>query len=408
MILDYSNPFSPFARMVASFPLAKEVYKRQHEFNRDFNSIIGAYPIDVVLRDMLGAMTGDDWSRIHRLFSAGFSHQFVQQVTDNVFLPEAFKWVKELSTKQDKFDPTAECGRFALSMMERIIYGDQFFQDPMWATRMDAILNLRLSLFADAQPSLLTKFAFYRHLPTALNRNIAKFCKDWAQFNVEYMSKYGDDLTSATILGPYKAMQAGKISEREFLDTLDELIFTNIELLGAVCSWCLIHLAQNSEVQTRLRGEIVAQDEANLWNYATESNTFLDMCIKESGRISPVLPFSVPEFLSEDVDVEGFRVKAGSGISVDYVSINRDEMRFGANVAAYRPERFEKLDLRMSEVLIFGPGPRKCLGYRYANRIMSSLVVAFIRDHEIVARDEIRRGPLPLNFPVTALSISNI
>jgi cytochrome P450 len=392
--------------MVTTLPLAKEVYKRQLEFERDFDRVMGTYPLNVVLRNMLGSQSGEDWSRVRRQFSAGFSHQFVQQVTDNVFLPEAFKWVKELSSKQDKFDPNQECGKFALSMMERIIYGDQFFQDPIWASRMDEIVKLRLGLVTDAQASVLTKFAFYRHLPTALNRNIAKFCKDWAHFNMEYMSTYGDDLTSATILGPYKAMKAGELTQREYLDTLDELIFTNIEALGSVCSWCLIHLAQNSDVQSRLRAEILAQGETSLWSYANEPNTFLDMCIKESSRVSPVLPFSFPEFLSEDIDIDGFCVKAGSAIAVDYVSINREESRFGANVAAYRPERFEKLDPRTSEVLIFGPGPRKCLGYRYASRIVASIAVAFVCDHELAAPDEIVRPPGLLNFPVTTLSIS--
>lgn len=78
----------------------------------------------------------------------------------------------------------------------------------------------------------------------------------------------------------------------QFLETMDELLFTNIDVTSTVLAFLLINIAANQTFQSLLRDEIAAkqsQPSYNLSDYVLEKNSLLHYAAMESVRMSPAL-----------------------------------------------------------------------------------------------------------------------
>jgi len=98
----------------------------------------------------------------------------------------------------------------------------------------------------------------------------------------------------------YKAVEYGEISEEELIQTIDEMLFANLDVTIGGLSWNLMFLAAYPNEQARLRAEISKQREesgSNFYNYILNSSSFLACCISESSRLRPLAAFSVPQAL---------------------------------------------------------------------------------------------------------------
>ncbi|KAI2474201.1 hypothetical protein C4B38_000269 [Diabrotica virgifera virgifera] len=142
------------------------------------------------------------------------------------------------------------------------------------------------------------------------------------------------------------------------------------DTLNTLLSFTLYELALHESVQTRLRQEI----QENIKKYGgityegMQDNKYLDMCIKESMRKYPPIPF-VDRVPISDYQFEGSGLKLESDkmtVVIPFLAIHRDEKYF-PNPESYDPERFA--EETVSEGLIyfpFGEGPRACIGRRLA------------------------------------------
>lgn len=102
---------------------------------------------------------------------------------------------------------------------------------------------------------------------------------------------------------------------------------------------------------------------------------YLDACIKEAGRLSPLffdpmereVPASGP-----GIEISGVYVPPGSIVAVNQHALNRDPSVWGDAVEEYRPERWidaedEHAVQRMEKAnLAFGKGRRVCMGQHIA------------------------------------------
>ncbi|CAG9838968.1 unnamed protein product [Diabrotica balteata] len=138
------------------------------------------------------------------------------------------------------------------------------------------------------------------------------------------------------------------------------------DTLNTLFSFTLYELAVSEYIQTRLRKDI----QENIKKYGgityegMQDNKYLDMCIKESMRKYPPIPFldRVPisdyQFEGSDLKLEGDKIT----VLIPSFAINRDEKYF-PNSELYDPERF--LEETVPECYIpFGEGPRACIGRR--------------------------------------------
>ncbi|KAL9121383.1 MAG: hypothetical protein Q9187_002057 [Circinaria calcarea] len=141
----------------------------------------------------------------------------------------------------------------------------------------------------------------------------------------------------------YEAVDRGTISEELLLQTLDEMLFANLDVTMGGISWNLVSLASNPRVQERLRLEISEQNEktkesSGVRDYLLSSSTYLAACVLESSRLKPLAAFSVPQSAPTDRTLNGFRIPAGTNFIVDSYALNSANPIWQPDPSTYPPK----------------------------------------------------------------------
>lgn len=115
---------------------------------------------------------------------------------------------------------------------------------------------------------------------------------------------------------------------------------------------------------------------------------YLEAIVKETFRLHPSTPLSLPRMASESCEINGYSIPEGSTLLVNVWAIARDPKAW-ADPLEFRPERFlpggerPNADVRGNdfEVIPFGAGRRICaglsLGLRMVQLLTATLVHAF-------------------------------
>jgi len=183
------------------------------------------------------------------------------------------------------------------------------------------------------------------------------------------------------------------------------------ETTAATMSFLLLELAVNSDIQKRVRTEIVeALDKHNgeLNNETIKDLTYLEMVISETLRKYPIAfgllrectqTYQVPE---SDLVIE-----KGVKVVVPVYSLHHDPKYF-PDPDRFDPERFSpenKHKILQGTYLPFGDGPRICIGYRFAMMEMKYGFCKILPKYEFTVGEqtkypvEFRKSGAPLLAP---------
>lgn len=157
----------------------------------------------------------------------------------------------------------------------------------------------------------------------------------------------------------------------------------------------LFELARDKRVQDKLRKEIMdAEVTGKLTLDAMADLRYLDQVVYEALRLNPPTPFLIKK-CTADCEMpltrdgrEVITVTEGTSISIPLFDIQRDPDNF-KDPLEFIPERFDeehggvKAFKDKGCLLIFGMGPRECLGKRFAMMQMKSAIVEIIRSYEV-------------------------
>ena len=174
------------------------------------------------------------------------------------------------------------------------------------------------------------------------------------------------------------------------------LLIAAVDTTSGVINWCLVHLAHNPDKQAILRREVMEVLQGGpLTTELLPRLPYLRACIRESHRLTPALPFPTMKRISQDLEVAGHRVPAGTMIGFDLMSIQNDPEVVGSDAAEFRPERWlpeavaarkgtpaEVLDHRLLAAP-FSAGARMCPGSRVANQEVLALIAQVLQDWEL-------------------------
>ncbi|KAJ6570988.1 cytochrome P450 monooxygenase [Mycena vulgaris] len=159
-------------------------------------------------------------------------------------------------------------------------------------------------------------------------------------------------------------------------------------------STCAIiyHLAANPEKQTKLQAELDEQlgteDETVATGDQVKRLPYLDACINEALRIHSTSALGLPRIVPDGGLVIGGRAfPAGTVLSVPSYTIHRDPDVWGADVEAFRPERWFEEDRKDAIQRAFNPfsvGPRACVGRNLASLELQIIVASILRRFHFV------------------------
>ncbi|KAF4636129.1 hypothetical protein G7Y89_g1953 [Cudoniella acicularis] len=344
-----------------------------------------------ILGQCVGLISGAKWKAVKTAVEIPFIHQNIRNHVSSVqrHTKEYFKVLEgKGNLSKRKLDPVADIKMLPFWIIVDIIYGGL---SPGMEAQLCKLAPQREELFKFVIHGGLTRFWFSRLLPLKANKELKAFKHDWKAFN-DSAYRHALELGIKTpFVSMHHAIERGEISEDQLLQTLDEMIFANLDVTMGGISWNLVFLAANPHIQDQLRDEIGEQrslaaiDVEKFNNYLVSSSSLLAACVLESARLKPLAAFSVPQAAPTDRIIDGYRIPALTNFLVDTCALNITNPFWGPDSTIYRPGRF--LERKGPELRYnywrFGFGPRQCMGKYVADLIIHSILVHTLENYTL-------------------------
>jgi cytochrome P450 len=253
-------------------------------------------------------------------------------------------------------------------------------------------LPIRDSVFTHVITGGVTRYKWAQYLPLKPNYEMRSFKKAWAQWNDDAHAEAlkGTNKRDVPIVQTYESVANGSISREAVLQTMDEMLFANLDVSIGALAWAFVFIAANSQVQERLFSEISSAhiDQATRTQYLMSQSNYLHHILLEAGRLRPVAAFSVAQACPTQRQLGPYILPAGSKFVVDAHALNIRDPLWDPDNESFRPERWAGDNVQRAKDVRycywrFGFGPRVCLGKYVVDLIMKALLVEVIKAWEV-------------------------
>nr|ABC47161.1 flavonoid 3'-hydroxylase [Pilosella officinarum] len=184
--------------------------------------------------------------------------------------------------------------------------------------------------------------------------------------------------------------EGGKLTDTEIKALLLNLFVAGTDTSSSTVEWAIAELIRNPQLLKQAQQELdTVVGQGRLVNESDLSQlTFLQAIVKETFRLHPSTPLSLPRIASESCEINGYNIPKGSTLLVNVWAIARDP-KMWTEPLEFRPSRFlpdgEKPNADVKgndfEVIPFGAGRRICagmsLGLRMVQLLTATLIQAF-------------------------------
>ncbi|XP_058082393.1 cytochrome P450 CYP82D47-like [Magnolia sinica] len=177
--------------------------------------------------------------------------------------------------------------------------------------------------------------------------------------------------------------------------TCEALIIAGSDTTTASLTWALCLLLNNRDVLKKAKDELDIHvgrdrevDECDINNLV-----YLQAIVKETLRLYPSAPVSVPHEATEDCQIGGFHVPASTRLFVNLWKLHRDPDVW-SDPSKFQPERFigghADVDFKGQrlEYIPFGAGRRSCPGYALALKILHLTLARLLHDFDITTPND--------------------
>ncbi|CDO92881.1 unnamed protein product [Kluyveromyces dobzhanskii CBS 2104] len=365
----------------------------------------GAFLV-ALLGECLGFQNGLEWSRMRKIYDSFFTHKAAIE-NFPVMTSYVSEWLENLDPSHiSDIDPLQLVNDLPFTCIAKYLYGatscsKEFLQD------LKDLIPMHTELMHYSFLTVAGRFKILQYLPVKKMRQVSHFQKQFTDLSlkqVELSRKTGQETVVEKL---YKHVESGRFSFNNWIQTVDEILFANIEVTSTIMSWALVEMASNTEVQIKLRSEILkvieesntkhfSKEESNkevgpMQRYIKLNNSYLQYCVWETLRLHPLLWFSFPEVSSETLFIDGIRISPNTPIVVDQHQINYNSpiwnpsdkpKDFGSK---FFPSRFENITLRdaLYSQVTFGVGARKCLGKNFAELLIKSELAYILSRYKV-------------------------
>ncbi|KAJ7746491.1 cytochrome P450 [Mycena maculata] len=190
-----------------------------------------------------------------------------------------------------------------------------------------------------------------------------------------------------------------RLSDADVLAQVPTFLVAGHETTSTAATWALFSLAENVEIQTRLRNELLTLDTDEPSMDELNSLQYLDCVVRETLRVhapvvttqrmamrDDVIPLGTPFTDRNGIVLESLRIKKGQPVLMPILVLNRDPEIWGPDARQFIPERWQRsppistsIPGIWGQMLTFQGGPRACIGFRFSLVELKALLFTLVR-----------------------------
>ncbi|XP_012226589.1 cytochrome P450 6a2-like [Linepithema humile] len=406
---DYKNQslvgfynFSSPSLIVIEPELVKTVLQTNFaSFNK--NSFQADPDLDPLVAHNPFSLTGDKWLAARKRLTYAFSSMRLKILLENV-KPVCVLFENYLDSKISK------TGKVELELKDlfsrftaQVVANAGFGVDGYCFDDEKENVSFRKIGAAILEPNLRTKIVFTIIFVAPVLKKLLK---------LRFIPKHIDHFFRTLVAELIEQRRTDKIPRNDFLHLMVELeklegdkfdleiiashalsfVVDGYETSSTVMSFVVYQLATHSEVQEKLREEIVSvlnkyNDEITY--EGLKEMTYMDQILSETQRLTPAAGF-LTKICTEEFELKGSdglvcRVQPGTQVQICLDGLHNDP-QYWSNPEIFDPERFtpeNKQSINRFAFLPFGEGPRICPGMRMAVLQIKAGLAAFLRKYSL-------------------------
>jgi cytochrome P450 len=191
------------------------------------------------------------------------------------------------------------------------------------------------------------------------------------------------------------------LSDDEIRDELVIFLFAGQDTTATTLTYALWALGRHRELQERVAAEVDALGDRALTPDDVERLGYTVQVLREALRLCPPAPTG-SRMATRDVEVDGFRVEAGSMVALGRMAVQRDPSLW-EDPLRFDPDRFsaQRSEGRDRwQYVPFGGGPRSCIGDHFAMLEATLALASIVRRMDISSLED----DFPLAVPFTMVA----
>lgn len=351
-----------------------------------------------ILGSCVGLISGSRWRTLRTVTETPFLHSNIAS-----YIPQIERRTEkhfgslQLESRLSRgfIHPVDDLKLLPFWIIADILYGELSMD---MEAQLKALIPIRESLFGKMITGMVSRFRVSQYFPSAANRTLSDFRRSWIEFNEKAYQESSTKILQTPFISMYRQAQNDKITFDELYQTMDEMLFANLDVTIGGISWNLLFLGEHQDSQADLRAELNGKRRESGeglcgWdNYMLSSSTLLAASILESARLRPLAAFSVPQATPGSRTAAGFIIPAGTNIVVDAYALNIRNPYWGSDSTEYRPKRF----LQRSPIETryhywrYGFGPRTCMGRYVADLIIRIILAHLVENYRLSLIGDVR------------------
>ncbi len=190
------------------------------------------------------------------------------------------------------------------------------------------------------------------------------------------------------------------------------VFFTGHDTTTVALSWTLFLIGSHPDVQQKIFDEMDAifgnSDRPATLSDLNEMK-YMERCIKEGLRLYPAVP-KVGRILSDDVQLDEYKIPKGCMIGIHIYYLHRDE-RFYPAAERFDPDRFlpeNSVGRHPYAYIPFSAGSRNCIGQKFALYEEKSVLSSIFRKYRLTSvdnRDDIKMVSEIILRPLSGINV---
>ncbi|XP_055543416.1 uncharacterized protein LOC129728966 [Wyeomyia smithii] len=366
------------------------------------------------------------WKSQRKVLNSTFNLKILNNFIP-IFESCCYKMVQEINKLED--GSTINILNYASKCTLEMVFGTTIGMDELEKSNQEVFLGYIERLFNLVSERMLTLHLHFNWIYRFTNnyredRKLRSICMESAnqlitdkKLHIASKPKNHKNITDNPCLED--KLKIPKIFIEQLLEnSIDGRVFTSEEIYhnaytvilagndtsALSLAYTCLFLAMYPHIQNKVYAEIQHNLPDKGWPITLESLKqleFMDMCIKETLRLCPVVP-NIARQTIKNISIDGQAVPKDSIIILSLYTLHRRVDFWGPNASQFNPENFHPDRAKQRHpyaYLPFSGGPRNCIGWRYAMLSIKVMLVHLLRNFKL--HTSIKQSDLRFKFDLT-------